>query len=1055
MKRATINQRKRRKLDAEESLQKTAQKILSTQLKLKVIGGDSDSKNRKAENSPKSTTLYSDVLDFIPESASYMDSTVPNLSKEIFSEKKRKRDQYELDPSPDQGTNFKVNINDPRLVTEEELRNFIDDHRSEVDLNLLNLDSYAFSNLPVEIQHEIILDLKTKSRQSSWNRLGELIKAAPSALEFSKLQIKNLVVRNDLTERLATISRTAGIVNNPSMKKKHQIQSRRVAAERNLEFVLVKNDAESNSKGVSKLAAGWVMKATKRSNAVDLSAETKISNSQNIIIVDDDGLVPDEISDDDSFSDEDFEEIKFDGPVRRSLSAHEEDEETYLDMNSDMDLEMLQPGTISISDEQNLYSKSDFVQPEIEDETISQILQKFEALQESGPSKPQIHEQFTIGSHKFDFSDNVLSSQRSKSPQPEPKENMFNEMMGSVVNLPMDDFLLNWETLLPCDFHKFLPDCDIREFFSMDSNNLDSEYQAISKRKDKLAVSDSSQNKKYVYEYWAHYLEAVGAWRALHPTFFHDILEVETDVDEDNPIAALPVEQPVDYKIQIDILSQENKNLVSGDSKETPILSPIEIEPMFDNLKFSKPTLSSPVKITNVLTFDDIQEDEPKIVGGKGSPVNFDVEEMGETQTFPESPRNIYPETLFPPEDLSDNENVEIENVVEDNEDFTDVPISINREEDEYLRFVSELQKKSIETVQSELKSELSVLNSQKVKQKRDVGGITSDMISETQELLRLFGLPYIVAPMEAESQCAWLMNNKLVDGIVTDDSDVFLFGGDTVYKNMFNQSRYVECYEMDDIKKEMNLDRKKLIQLAILLGSDYTPGLTGIGSVSAIEIINLWTGDDGLKEFSSWCFEIQKGNVTRKDLEVTKRKFMNLAKKLDIPSGFPENRVTTAYLSPQVDDDLTPMQWGIPDLNAIRFYMGDKLRWDPRKTDEVLLPVIRESNRLYNQQQTTLDKFFSPINPERSILHKSMRVQETLDKVKGMAPKPKPQKKRLSTKKSQVATPGSKRKVVPKRGLPKRKTIAISNKKTRIETPHPDTSDMDDEDNVIVLDSE
>lgn len=56
-------------------------------------------------------------------------------------------------------------------------------------------------------------------------------------------------------------------------------------------------------------------------------------------------------------------------------------------------------------------------------------------------------------------------------------------------------------------------------------------------------------------------------------------------------------------------------------------------------------------------------------------------------------------------------------------------------------------------------------------------------MYQECQELLTMFGLPYIIAPTEAEAQCAWLEQAGLVDGVITDDNDAFLFGGQRVYR--------------------------------------------------------------------------------------------------------------------------------------------------------------------------------------------------------------------------------------------------------------------------------
>ena len=112
---------------------------------------------------------------------------------------------------------------------------------------------------------------------------------------------------------------------------------------------------------------------------------------------------------------------------------------------------------------------------------------------------------------------------------------------------------------------------------------------------------------------------------------------------------------------------------------------------------------------------------------------------------------------------------------------------------------------------------------SERIQREQDVDTVTDEMKQEVMQLLRLFGVPYIEAPAEAEAQCAALEALGLVDGIVTEDSDVFVFGGKKVYKNVFEEKHYAEAYMANDAEKEMDLNRNGLVALALLLGSDYT----------------------------------------------------------------------------------------------------------------------------------------------------------------------------------------------------------------------------------------
>jgi hypothetical protein len=102
---------------------------------------------------------------------------------------------------------------------------------------------------------------------------------------------------------------------------------------------------------------------------------------------------------------------------------------------------------------------------------------------------------------------------------------------------------------------------------------------------------------------------------------------------------------------------------------------------------------------------------------------------------------------------------------------------------------------------EEQLEREREALRAEHRSAARAADTVTPDMYTEVQELLTMFGIPYIIAPAEAEAQCAWLDAEGLVDGVVTDDSDVFLFGARTVYRNIFESKKFVEVYLAERIQ--------------------------------------------------------------------------------------------------------------------------------------------------------------------------------------------------------------------------------------------------------------
>ena len=99
---------------------------------------------------------------------------------------------------------------------------------------------------------------------------------------------------------------------------------------------------------------------------------------------------------------------------------------------------------------------------------------------------------------------------------------------------------------------------------------------------------------------------------------------------------------------------------------------------------------------------------------------------------------------------------------------------------------------------------------------------ISKKQIDDCMKLLDLMGIPYIVAPEEADSQCAELVKSGIVDGVLTEDMDIMTFGANKIYRNLTSYNKENYMINMEDVLNELKLNYEEFVELCLLFGCDY-----------------------------------------------------------------------------------------------------------------------------------------------------------------------------------------------------------------------------------------
>jgi flap endonuclease-1 len=171
---------------------------------------------------------------------------------------------------------------------------------------------------------------------------------------------------------------------------------------------------------------------------------------------------------------------------------------------------------------------------------------------------------------------------------------------------------------------------------------------------------------------------------------------------------------------------------------------------------------------------------------------------------------------------------------------------------------------------------------------------IDAHVLESSRKLLDLLGIPWVQAPSEGEAQAAHMARSGRVAFAVSQDYDSLLFGSPVLVRNLTVSGRRKmrgrtvvvnpERIVLQSALECLGINREGLIEIGILVGTDFNPGIKGVGGKTALKMV-------------------RSGSFTSVIAE-------------RLPDFDPEP-IRAFFLHPPVTDEYT-LAWTPPDINGV-----------------------------------------------------------------------------------------------------------------------------------------
>jgi flap endonuclease-1 len=213
---------------------------------------------------------------------------------------------------------------------------------------------------------------------------------------------------------------------------------------------------------------------------------------------------------------------------------------------------------------------------------------------------------------------------------------------------------------------------------------------------------------------------------------------------------------------------------------------------------------------------------------------------------------------------------------------------------------------------------------------------LTGEMVDQSKRLLDLLGIPWIQAPSEGEAQASAMARAGTAYAAASQDYDSLLFGSPRLVKNLAITGRrklprkevYVDVQPeeigLEPTLKSLGVTREQLVDMALLIGTDFNEGVKGIGPKKALNLIK------------------KHGSLEPALAELG----------MDIES---KDEVRRIFLEPSVLPAVTT-EFRDPDADGIRAMLCDEFAFSRDRIDQAL---TKFADARSTQKQRSLDSWF------------------------------------------------------------------------------------------------